>query len=122
MVSERKFINRIRDPYNVLLAIATNISQRLKSVLWFCAPGSHMLENIDNRAETEVNSTIQTDVSDNVLSISIIISLISKFYNLFKETNSKNNTLTFSLSNCIPVVLVFILFHCYFDVLCCLLL
>ncbi len=37
-----------------------------------------MLENIDNRAETEVNSTIQTDVSDNVLSISIIISLISK--------------------------------------------
>ncbi len=32
-----------------------------------------MLENIDNRAETEVNSTIQTDVSNNVLSILLLL-------------------------------------------------
>ncbi len=32
------------DPYNVFLAIATNIPQRLD---WFCGPGSHMRTSVE---------------------------------------------------------------------------
>ncbi len=38
------------DPYNVFLAIATNIPQRLKTV--FCDPGSQMLRNINPVTES----------------------------------------------------------------------